>query len=147
MDADGYIRIAGRSRDIIIRGGENIPVVEVENLLFKHPAVAEVSVVGYPDERLGERACAFVVPRPGQAPTLADLVGFLRAQQVAPQYMPERLELLDAMPATPSAAICAAICGTPISPSGVWPPVMATALLTRILKVMVALAATAAPFM
>ena len=51
MDAEGYIRIAGRSKDIIIRGGENIPVVEVEGLLFKHPKIAAVAIVGYPDTR------------------------------------------------------------------------------------------------
>ena len=59
MDTQGYIRIAGRSKDIIIRGGENIPVVEVEGLLYRHPAVAEVAVVGFPDARLGERACTY----------------------------------------------------------------------------------------
>lgn len=67
MDEAGYIRITGRTKDVIIRGGENVPVVEVEGLLYQHPAVAEVAVVGMPDPRLGERACAFVVPRPGPA--------------------------------------------------------------------------------
>ena len=66
MDADGYIRISGRSKDVIIRGGENIPVFEIEALLYRHPAVAQVAIVAYPDERLGERACAVVVPKPGQ---------------------------------------------------------------------------------
>jgi cyclohexanecarboxylate-CoA ligase len=61
IDADGYIRITGRSKDIIIRGGENIPVVEIEGLLFRHPAIQAVAIVGYPDRRLGERACAFAV--------------------------------------------------------------------------------------
>ena len=65
MDDDGYIRISGRVKDILIRGGENVPVVEIENLLYKHPAVAAVAVVGFPDARLGERGCAFIVPRPG----------------------------------------------------------------------------------
>ena len=63
MDKDGYIRISGRVKDILIRGGENVPVVEIENLLYKHPAVAAVAVVGFPDARLGERGCAFIVPR------------------------------------------------------------------------------------
>ena len=62
IDARGYVRITGRSKDVIIRGGENIPVVEIESLLYKHPAVAMAAVVSYPDERLGERACAVVVP-------------------------------------------------------------------------------------
>ena len=58
---DGGIRIAGRSKDLVIRGGENVPVVEVEAVLYTHPQVREVAVVGYPDDRLGERACAVVV--------------------------------------------------------------------------------------
>ena len=95
MDAEGYIRIAGRSKDIIIRGGENIPVVEVEGLLFKHPAIAAVAVVGYPDARLGERACAFVVLREGASLSFAEMVAYLKAQQMAQQYIPERLEIVD----------------------------------------------------
>jgi len=100
MDSDGYIRIAGRSKDIIIRGGENIPVVEVENLLFKHPAIALVAIVAYPDSRLGERACAFVVLRPGAKLSFDEMVFYLRQQHMAVQYIPERLEVLDAMPST-----------------------------------------------
>jgi cyclohexanecarboxylate-CoA ligase len=105
MNADGYIRISGRSKDVIIRGGENIPVFEVEALLYKHPAVALVAVVAVPDERLGERACAVVVPKAGQTLTLPELVDFLKAQKVALQYIPERLILREAMPATPSGKI------------------------------------------
>jgi cyclohexanecarboxylate-CoA ligase len=105
MDAEGYIRISGRSKDVIIRGGENIPVFEVESLLYKHPAVLQVAVVAYPDERLGERACAVVVPKPGQSIDLAEIVRFLKAEKVAVQYAPEKLVVLDAMPATPSGKI------------------------------------------
>jgi cyclohexanecarboxylate-CoA ligase len=105
MDADGYIRIAGRSKDIIIRGGENIPVVEVEGLLFRHPAVAEVAIVGIPDARLGERACAFVRLREGASLSLADITTYLEAQRMARQYMPERLEILPELPRTPSGKI------------------------------------------
>ena len=106
MDADGYIRIAGRSKDIIIRGGENIPVVEVEGLLFKHPKIAAVAIVGYPDPRLGERACAFVVPREGAPLSFAEIVAYLKAQQMAQQYIPERLEgLVNELPHTPSGKI------------------------------------------
>jgi cyclohexanecarboxylate-CoA ligase len=105
MDADGYIRIAGRSKDIIIRGGENIPVVEVEGLLFRHPAVAEVAIVGIPDARLGERACAFVRLREGTSLSLADITTYLEAQRMARQYMPERLEILPELPRTPSGKI------------------------------------------
>ena len=101
----GYIRIAGRSKDIIIRGGENIPVVEVENLLFRHPAIAEVAVVGYPDQRLGERACAFVKLRDGAALSFADMAAYLNDQQMARQYVPERLEIVPEMPRTPSGKV------------------------------------------
>ena len=105
MDAHGYIRITGRSKDVIIRGGENIPVVEIESLLYQHPAIASVAIVGYPDERLGERACAFVVLKPGASLALAQIVTFLKDHHVAMQYIPERLEQLDEMPATPSGKI------------------------------------------
>lgn len=105
IDAQGYIRITGRSKDVIIRGGENIPVVEIESLLYRHPAIAMAAIVAYPDERLGERACAVVVPRPGQGIDLADIQNFLKAQKVAVQYIPERLVVRDAMPSTPSGKI------------------------------------------
>ncbi len=105
MDAEGYIRISGRSKDVIIRGGENIPVFEIEALLYRHPAVAQVAIVAYPDERLGERACAIVVPKSGQSIDFAGMVEFLKTQKVALQYIPERLIVRDAMPATPSGKI------------------------------------------
>lgn len=105
MDANGYIRISGRSKDVIIRGGENIPVVEVEALLYKHPTVAQVAIVAYPDERLGERACAIVVPKPGQTLDFAEMTAFLKSRKLAVQYIPERLILRDAMPTTPSGKI------------------------------------------
>ena len=105
MDAEGYIRIAGRSKDIIIRGGENIPVVEVEGLLFRHPAIAEIAIVGYPDARLGERACAYVRLKDGATLTLPEVVRYLEEQRMARQYIPERLEIVDALPRTPSGKI------------------------------------------
>jgi cyclohexanecarboxylate-CoA ligase len=105
MDDRGYIRISGRSKDVIIRGGENIPVFEIESLLYRHPAVAQVAIVAYPDERLGERACAVVVPKPGQSIDFAGMVAFLGEQKVAKQYVPERLVVREAMPATPSGKI------------------------------------------
>ena len=63
IDADGYVRITGRAKDIIIRGGENIPVVEIEQLLYRHPSIQELAIVAMPDPRLGERCCVFVVPK------------------------------------------------------------------------------------
>ena len=105
LDARGYLRITGRSKDVIIRGGENIPVVEIESLLYRHPAIAMAAIVAYPDERLGERACAVVVPKPGQSIDLRAIQDFLKAQKVAIQYIPERLIVRDAIPSTPSGKI------------------------------------------
>lgn len=105
LDEQGYVRITGRSKDVIIRGGENIPVVEIEALLYRHPAVAMAAIVAYPDERLGERACAVVVPKPGQCLDLSEIQTFLKGQKVATQYIPERLIVKDAMPTTPSGKI------------------------------------------
>lgn len=105
IDAEGYIRICGRSKDIIIRGAENIPVVEVEAVMFKHPAVQSVAIVGYPDDRLGERACAFVVTRAGQSFSFEDMQAHLAAHHLAIQYWPERLEVRPALPATASGKI------------------------------------------
>jgi cyclohexanecarboxylate-CoA ligase len=105
MDADGYIRITGRAKDIIIRGGENIPVVEIENLLYRHPAVRQVAIVGVPDPRLGERACAFVVLREGEHLDFAEMKAYLEQQQLARQYLPEYMEVLPQMPMTVSGKI------------------------------------------
>jgi cyclohexanecarboxylate-CoA ligase len=105
MDGDGYIRIVGRSKDVIIRGGENIPVAEVENLIYRHPHVAECAIVAMPDPRLGERACAFIVAKPNTLVTLADVRTFLEGHGMAKQYWPERLELRSEMPRTPSGKI------------------------------------------
>jgi cyclohexanecarboxylate-CoA ligase len=105
VDAQGYVRITGRSKDVIIRGGENIPVVEVETLLYRHPDIAAAAVVAYPDERLGERACAVVVLKAQATMSLESLTQYLKEQKMANQYIPEKLLLLDAMPATPSGKI------------------------------------------
>jgi cyclohexanecarboxylate-CoA ligase len=105
LDPDGYLAITGRSKDLIIRGGENIPVVEVENLLYTHPKIAGVAIVAIPDPRLGERACAVVIPRAGEALTLGEIVAFLERHQLARQKLPERLELVSEFPMTPSAKI------------------------------------------
>jgi len=105
MDNDGYIRISGRVKDILIRGGENVPVVEIENLLYKHPAVAAVAVVGFPDARLGERGCAFIVPRAGSAIDLAAVQNYLRDCKMAKQFWPERVEVVSELPRTASGKI------------------------------------------
>ena len=105
IDDHGYIRITGRSKDVIIRGGENVPVVEIESLLYRHPSVAQAAIVAYPDDRLGERACAVVVKKPDTEFTFDEMIGFLTAEQVAKNYLPERLVVLDTMPTTPSGKI------------------------------------------
>ena len=105
MNADGYIRITGRAKDIVIRGGENVPVVEIENLLYRHPAIRQVAIVGMPDVRLGERACAFVVLREGCRFDFSEMVAYLDQQKVARQYFPELLEILPQMPMTASGKI------------------------------------------
>jgi cyclohexanecarboxylate-CoA ligase len=105
MDDEGYIRISGRVKDVLIRGGENVPVVEIENLLYKHPAVAAVAVVGYPDARLGERGCAFIVPKPGTTIDLAAMQAYLAECKMAKQFWPERVELVADLPRTPSGKV------------------------------------------
>jgi cyclohexanecarboxylate-CoA ligase len=99
IDAAGYVRITGRVKDVINRGGEKVPVAEIEQLLHTHPLVTEVAIVAMPDERLGERACAFAVAGPGF--DFEAMKGFLDQQHVAKQYWPERLEIVDAMPRNP----------------------------------------------
>ncbi|WIE63697.1 3-phosphoshikimate 1-carboxyvinyltransferase [Curtobacterium sp. MCLR17_036] len=99
VDAKGFLSITGRVKDVINRGGEKIPVVEIENLLYQHPLVTDVAIVAMPDQRLGERACAFVVPAAG-----TDRLDFASMQQtldkagVSKYYWPERLEYIDELP-------------------------------------------------
>ena len=105
MDQEGYIRISGRSKDIIIRGGENIPVVEVEELLYRHPAIADAQIVAMADPRLGERGCAFVTLKAGEQMSFEAMVDYLLGQKLAKPYLPERLEVIAEMPRTPSGKI------------------------------------------
>jgi len=105
MDDEGYIRISGRVKDVLIRGGENVPVVEIENLLYKHPSVAAVAVVGYPDARLGERGCAFIVSQPDCTFDLPSMQAYLAECRMAKQFWPERVELVRDLPRTASGKI------------------------------------------
>lgn len=106
QDEQGYIRISGRKKDVIIRGGENIPVAEIESLLYKHPDIAVVALVAYPDERMGEKACAIIkLKENSKAFQLDDLLNFLKEHNLANQYLPERLEIWDEIPMTPSGKI------------------------------------------
>ena len=105
MDKDGYIRICGRSKDVIIRGGENIPVVEIEGALYRMPEVADAALVAMPDARLQERACAFVTLRARQTLDLATVCERLAAEGFSKHFWPERLEVLAEMPRTPTGKI------------------------------------------
>jgi cyclohexanecarboxylate-CoA ligase len=105
LDDEGYIRINGRMKDVVIRGGENVPIVEIENLLFKHPAVLSAALVGYPDSRLGERACAFVTLRPGHQLDLRAVQSYMAENKVAKQYWPERIEIVADLPKTPAGKV------------------------------------------
>ena len=102
---NGHVKVVGRKKDMINRGGYKIDPSEVEELIGKHPAVAKVAVVGYPDRLYGERACAVVEPRAGQAFSFADLTGFLLAQGLSKEKLPERLELREALPLSPDGKI------------------------------------------
>ena len=103
-DSDGdatLFRFVDRAKDIIIRGGMNVSAAEIEALASSHDAVAECAVVAYPDDDLGERVGIFVVAAPDSEPTLDDVVAHLRDLKIASYKLPERLELIDALPRNP----------------------------------------------
>jgi cyclohexanecarboxylate-CoA ligase len=106
IDGQGYLKLAGRTKDVIIRGGENIPVAYVENAFYENPKIAAVAVVGIPDPRLQERACACVVLKPGvEEFTFAEMQQFLSDKGLARQCWPESLEVMKELPATASGKI------------------------------------------
>jgi acyl-CoA synthetase (AMP-forming)/AMP-acid ligase II len=100
-----YLVITGRSKDIIIRSGENISPKEVEDALYGHPAVAEVAIVAMPSAQTGEMGCAFIIPRAGQTIALPDVVRFLDQAGLARQKFPEHLVLVDDLPRVPSGKV------------------------------------------
>lgn len=105
VDEDGYLHLAGRKKDMINRGGSKIYPKEVEDLLHSHPAVVRAAVIGMPDYRLGERVCAYVELQPGATLTLDDVRAFLKDKQVMVYKVPERLEVVAALPMTPTGKI------------------------------------------
>jgi cyclohexanecarboxylate-CoA ligase len=105
LDDDGFLRVTGRLKDIIVRSGEKMSAREIEELLARHPKVASVAVVARPDRRTGERACACVVPRGDAVPELAELNAFLAAAGLSTRKLPEALEILDALPMTSSGKV------------------------------------------
>ena len=105
IDADGYVTITGRLKDIIIRHGENISAKEVEDLLFGLDAIADAAVIGLPDERTGESVCAVVVPAEGARVTLEGLAAALADAGLRRQATPERLQIVDALPRNPAGKV------------------------------------------
>jgi acyl-CoA synthetase (AMP-forming)/AMP-acid ligase II len=104
IDTDGNLRIVGRLKEMINRGGKKFFPREIEEILYTHPQVLYAAIVGIPDPRLGERNCLCLVPRPGETPTLKSLVAFL-GDSVATYKLPERLELFTQFPFTPTGKI------------------------------------------
>ncbi|MFC4595765.1 AMP-binding protein [Sphingobium tyrosinilyticum] len=100
-----YVVITGRKKDIIIRSGENISPKEVEDILYNHPAIVEVAIVAMPSPTTGEKGCAFIIPRPGQAIDLVEIKRFLEAEGLARQKFPEHVVLVDDLPRVPSGKV------------------------------------------
>jgi non-ribosomal peptide synthetase component E (peptide arylation enzyme) len=99
-DESGNIWITGRIKDIIIRGGDNISAIEIENLMSGHPGIIDSAVVGMPDKILGERTCAYVVTKPGFKATLEQIVSFLKSKGASTLQLPERIEVIEELPMT-----------------------------------------------
>ncbi len=97
-DTDGNLVIVGRKKDMIIRGGQNIYPAEIENLLLTHPQVKDVAVVGMSDDIMGEKACAFIVPKNEASFSFEEMVGHLKSKEIAAYKLPERLELVESLP-------------------------------------------------
>jgi fatty-acyl-CoA synthase len=99
MDAEGYVNIVGRIKDMVIRGGENIYPREIEEFLYRHPAVQDVQVVGVPDAKYGEEICAWIVLKPGQTTTDVELRGFCKGQ-IAHYKIPRYMRFVSEFPMT-----------------------------------------------
>ena len=95
LDPEGYVVVTGRLKDVIIRNGENVSALELEDVLLRHPDIVDVTVLGLPDARTGERVCAVVVPAPGRTVDLDTIAGHCGAQGIARQKTPEQLEIVD----------------------------------------------------
>jgi acyl-CoA synthetase (AMP-forming)/AMP-acid ligase II len=104
FDERGYLKIVGRTKEMIIRGGANIYPREIEESLYEHPKVRDAAIVGLPDERLGERVCACIVPKDGETMTFDEMIEFLR-RRVATYKLPEQLVILTELPRTPTGKV------------------------------------------
>jgi non-ribosomal peptide synthetase component E (peptide arylation enzyme) len=101
FDETRCLQLVGRQKDVIIRGGQNIYPKEIEDLLLQHPKVSEVTIVKMPDREMGEKACAFVVLKPGESFTFQEMTSFLLERKIAKFKLPERLEYIDLLPQVP----------------------------------------------
>ena len=104
LDDEGYLFLTDRVKDMIVSGGENVYPIEVEEVLSQHPDVADVAVIGVPDEHWGEAVKALVIGRDGQAPSPADLLAFARAR-LAGYKLPRSIEFVDDLPRTPTGKV------------------------------------------
>jgi fatty-acyl-CoA synthase len=100
----GYLRISGRKKEMIIRGGANIYPREIEEVLYQHPDIMDAAVVGVPDSKLGERVCACIVPKAGKTMTFEIMIEFLRLK-IATYKLPEFMQILKDLPRTPTGKI------------------------------------------
>jgi len=100
LDGDGYLRIAGRAKDVIVRGGENLSALEIEEAIRVEPRIVDVAVVGVPDDVMGQRACAFVVSADGEPVTIAELRAAVSGAGLAVQKCPEHVRMLAELPRT-----------------------------------------------
>ena len=99
MDADGYVRIVGRLKEMLIRGGENVYPREIEEFLYRHPKIQDVQVFGVPDEKFGEEVCAWVILKEGEILSEADIRDFCQGQ-IAHYKIPRYIRFVDALPMT-----------------------------------------------
>jgi cyclohexanecarboxylate-CoA ligase len=119
VDSDGFVRITGRIKDIIIRNAENISALEIEETLVKHPSIADCAVIGIPDDRTGERACAVIVLAAGASPVdVAELSAHCRESGLAKQKAPEQIVFVDVLPRNPMGKVLKHVLRSDVSESG-----------------------------
>lgn len=105
VDEKGYLRLAGRKKDLINRGGTKIFPDDIENILHLHPKILKAAVIGMPDYRLGEKVCAYIIPKKGESITLEEVVQFMESQKVMKYKIPERIEIVEEFPMLPSGKV------------------------------------------
>jgi len=105
MDEHGFVKIVGRSKDMIIRGGENIYPAEVENFLQSHPDIEDVSVIGIPDEKFGEQVCAWIKMKPDKTPLNHESITQFCRGKIAQYKIPKIIKIVDAFPLTVSGKV------------------------------------------